>query len=64
LYINGYYEKSDLFFVLLLVFVSCQKADPMQEVISKSFYVIEHQVVKIDECLDDKESRLPSLYVK
>ena len=52
------------FFVLLLMIVSCKKNDPMQEVISKSFVVIEHQAAGMAEYLDDKEGRLPRSYVK
>jgi unsaturated chondroitin disaccharide hydrolase len=52
------------FFVLLLMVVSCKKTDPMQEVISKSFEVIESQAVGMAEYLDDKEGRLPRSYVK
>jgi unsaturated chondroitin disaccharide hydrolase len=52
------------FFVLLLVTVSCKNTDPMQEVISKSFDVIESQAVSMAEYLDDKEGRLPRSYVK
>ncbi|MEE4286688.1 MAG: hypothetical protein V2I31_11075, partial [Mariniphaga sp.] len=52
------------FFVLLMVVVSCKRIDPMQEVISKSFEVIESQAVEMAEYLDDKEGRLPRSYVK
>jgi unsaturated chondroitin disaccharide hydrolase len=52
------------FFVLLLMVVSCKKTDPMQEVISKSFEVIESQAVGMAEYLEDKEGRLPRSYVK
>ncbi len=52
------------FFVLLMMVVSCKKTDPMQEVISKSFEVIESQAVEMAEYLDDKEGRLPRSYVK
>lgn len=52
------------FLVLFLIVISCKKTDPMQEVISKSFDVIEHQAVAMAEYLDDKEGRLPRSYVK
>jgi hypothetical protein len=52
------------FFVLLMMVASCKKTDPMQEVISKSFEVIESQAVGMAEYLDDKEGRLPRSYVK
>ena len=53
------------FFLVLLVFtVSCEKRDPMQDVIEKSFKVISHQSVSMAEYLADKEGRLPRSYVK
>lgn len=52
------------FLVLFLIVISCKKTDPMHEVISKSFDVIEHQAVAMAEYLDDKEGRLPRSYVK
>jgi hypothetical protein len=50
------------FFVLMLMVMSCGKTDPMQEVISKSFDVVEQQAVAMAEYLDDKEGRLPRSY--
>ncbi len=52
------------FIVLLMMVASCRKADPMKEVISKSFDVIEQQAVGMAEYLEDKEGRLPRSYVK
>jgi hypothetical protein len=52
------------FLALFLIVISCKKTDPMQEVISKSFDVIEHQTVAMAEYLDNKEGRLPRSYVK
>ena len=50
-------------FVLFLFLFSCKKPDPMQEVITKSFEVIEHQAVAMAQYLDDKEGRLPRSYM-
>lgn len=52
------------FFVSLVMVVSCRKADPMQEVVSRSFDVIELQAVGMAEYLEDKEGRLPRSYVE
>ncbi|HDR50490.1 MAG TPA: glucuronyl hydrolase [Mariniphaga anaerophila] len=52
------------FFALFLIVISCKKTDPMQEVISKSFDVIEQQAVAMAEYLDDKEGRLPRSFVE
>jgi unsaturated chondroitin disaccharide hydrolase len=52
------------FLLLFLIAISCKKTDPMQEVISESFDVIESQAVGMAEYLDDKEGRLPRSYVK
>jgi len=49
-------------FALFFVAVSCKKTDPMQEVISRSFGVIETQSVAMAEYLSDKEGRLPRTY--
>ena len=49
-------------FVLFLFVFSCKKPDPMQEVITKSFEVIETQSVAMAEYLSDKEGRLPRSY--
>lgn len=55
----------NLIFVLALFLLafSCKKPDPMQEVITKSFEVVEHQAVAMAQYLDDKEGRLPRSYV-
>ncbi|MCA1760467.1 MAG: hypothetical protein LC658_11930, partial [Bacteroidales bacterium] len=51
-------------FLIFIITISCKKTDPMQEVITKSFDVIEQQAVAMAEYLDDKEGRLPRSYVK
>ena len=53
-----------VYLVLLLLVVSCRKADPMQEVISRSFEVISQQAVAMAEYLDVKDDRLPRSYSK
>jgi hypothetical protein len=55
-------KNSVLFLVFLLFAVSCQKTDPMKEVISKSFEVIELQAVSMAEYLEDMEGRMPRSY--
>ncbi len=48
--------------LVLLFTTSCKKKHPMEEVISKSFEVIEQQALLMAEYLDDKEGRLPRSY--
>ena len=57
-------RKSVLFILILVVMGSCRKPDPMQEVIDKSFVVIEKQALAMAAYLEDKEGRLPRSYVK
>ncbi|HZH71763.1 MAG TPA: glycoside hydrolase family 88 protein [Mariniphaga sp.] len=55
-------RKLSAYFVLLLVIVSCQKPDPMQDVIARSFDVAAKQAELMAEYLDDKEGTLPRSY--
>ena len=54
----------NLFFVfaLILLIFSCSKPNPMQEVITKSFKVVETQSVAMADYLSDQEGRLPRSY--
>lgn len=55
-------KKIVLSFALLTFAFSCTKPDPMQEVISRSFEVIEKQAVSMAEYLTDMEGRMPRTY--
>ena len=55
-------RKLSAYFVLLLIIVSCQKPDPMQDVITRSFDVAARQAELMAEYLDDKEGTLPRSY--
>jgi unsaturated chondroitin disaccharide hydrolase len=48
--------------LVLLLTASCNKSDPMKEVITQSFEVIEQQAILMAEYLDDKEGRMPRSY--
>lgn len=48
--------------IALFFTISCKKQHPMEEVISKSFEVIEQQTLLMAEYLNDKEGRLPRSY--
>lgn len=55
-------RKLTVYFVLLLVAVSCKKSDPMQDVVTRSFDVVAQQATLMAEYLNDKEGLLPRSY--
>lgn len=53
---------SGILCMLLLISSACQKSDPMEDVIARSFDVIEQQSLLMADYLTDKDARLPRSY--